>query len=143
MGSAPADQDLAVAGFAGSEPSHASPSKTSTPKNLPPTIRGVPRRGIIGTCVSCGWDIPIGVGYQDYEAGTICIFCEYPEHAESKHVEFYVKHGNSHPVRVKKRGVHTRFGEDGGVHTRFPNDDLSSASESSIESFGSASEFFS
>ena len=35
---------------------------------------------------------------------------------------------------VKKRGIHTRFGEDGGVHTRFPDDDSCSASESSFDS---------
>ena len=88
--------------------------------------------------MSCGRDIPEGVCYgRELEGGKMCSFCDDPEHAEKKYG------GDSYPEPVRKRGAHTRLLEDGGVHTRFPDDDSSSASESSIESFGSASELFS
>ena len=58
MGSGPADQDLAVAGSAGSEPSHLSPSKT----NESSTARCF-RLRLQGICVSCGRDIPEGGCY--------------------------------------------------------------------------------
>ena len=58
----------------------------------------------------------------------MCIFCHDPKHAESKYG------GDSYLEPVRKRGVHTRFLEDGGVHTRFPDDDSCSASESSFDS---------
>ena len=88
--------------------------------------------------MSCGRDIPAGVCFQELpKVGKMCTFFHDPKHAESKYG------GDSYPEPVRKRGVQTRFLEDGGVHTRFPDDDSSSASESSIESFGSASEWFS